>query len=81
MNPADCAQMFPSWPQMTACLTILVATNWSSTYDCHDMLLLLLSVLQRSLARSRRLRGTMAEREEETEVVSTSAKEEEGEGG
>ena len=37
VKPADCAQMLPSWPQMTACLTILVAINWSSTYDCHDI--------------------------------------------
>ena len=38
VKPWDCAQMFPSCPQMTACLTILVEINWSSTYDCHDML-------------------------------------------
>ena len=30
-KPVDWAQMFPSCPQITACVTILVLISWSST--------------------------------------------------
>ena len=34
VKPLDWAQTFPSCPQITAWVTILVAISWSSTYAC-----------------------------------------------
>ena len=31
LNPSEAAQMLPSWPAMTALVTTLVASSWSST--------------------------------------------------
>jgi hypothetical protein len=42
---SDCAQTLPSWPTMAAalrCWPSMSHSRWSSTYACHDMLLLAL---------------------------------------